>query len=130
MKRIILFSVIAIFCGAVGWLLGARYALSAAAANHNAASLVFLTGIHQALLDGNVASAKRTAEIAISGHVLVIESAPKITVADTIRHFFIPGNQSNPGHTLLGVYDHFAKQPDSLSPEAMSFLKSNAEKQK
>ena len=129
-KRSIPLALTAVFFGAVGWLLGARHALSDAAAMHNAASLVFFTGIHQALLDGNVDSAKRTTEMAVSAHLGVIENAPRIGVTETINHFFASGMKDWPSHTLLGVYSHFGKQPDSLTSEAMRFLKSNAEKEK
>lgn len=130
MKRFIPLALTAVFFSAVGWLLGARYALSDAAAMHNAASLVFFTGIHQALLDGNVDSAKRTTEMAVNAHLGVIETAPKIDTSATIRHFLDFRMRKWPRKTLLGVYSHFEKQPGSLSPEAMSFLQSNANNNK
>ncbi len=125
MIRIVIFSAIALLCGAFVWLLGARYALCKATATHNGASLVFFTGIHQALLDDNVPSAKRTTELAVGAHLAVIENARKITVAETVRHLLTPGSYMNPTPTLRGVYRHFAKQPDALTPEAMSFLETN-----
>ncbi len=68
--------------------------------------------------------------MAVTGHVLVIEDASKTTVQDTIQYFLTPTWNIYPAHTLLGVYEHFSKQPDLLSPEAMSFLKANADKKK
>ena len=130
MKRLIPFIVVAILSGVLGWTLGARYAFSAAAGAHNAASLVFFTAIHQSLVAGNIASAKKMTEDAISAHISVIENSPKISIGDSLRDFISSRSKKYPDHILRAIYHDFAKQPDSLSPEAMSFLKSNAEKQK
>lgn len=130
MKRLIPYALTAVAFTVVGWLLGARYALSDAAAMHNAASLVYFTGIHQALLDCNVDSAKRTTETAVDAHLHVVANASKIGISDTIRHFLDFKMRGWPSHTLLGVHSHFEEHPNSLSPEAMSLLKSNAEKEK
>jgi len=130
MKRVILYIAVAFLCGAIGWLIGARYAFSAAAGSHNAASLVFFSGIHQSLLAGNMSSAKRMTEQAISAHVAVIEDSPEISIGDALRDFLTSRSKKYPDRILRAIYDDFAKQPDSLSPEAMSFLKSNAAKQK
>jgi len=69
-------------------------------------------------------------EQAISAHVAVIEDSPKITIVDALRDFITSRSIKYPDHILRAIYVDFAKQPDSLSPEAMSFLKSNAANQK
>ena len=130
MKRALPYIVVVFLCGAIGWLLGARYAFSAAAGSHNAASLVYFSAIHQSLAVGNIPSAKKMTEQAISAHVAVIEASPKITIVDTLRDFITSRSIKYPDHILRAIYVDFAKQPDSLSPEAMSFLTSNAANQK
>ena len=117
MKRYIPLTLTAVFFCAVGWLLGARHALSDAAAMHNASSLVFFTGIHHALINSNVDSAKRQTEMAVNAHLGVIENASRISLTDTINYFYDFRIRPWPSKTLLGVYSHFKTQPASLSPE-------------
>ena len=108
---------------AAGFLLGGRYASVRAAREANAASLVWFSGIHDALGRQNFAFAAQITNTAVDGHVGAL-SGLKDHPWMAAEFYTLPWTPDLGifSTSLSRVHKSYDAQPEQLRPETRQFL--------
>jgi len=124
MKRNILIIVGAIAIGVSCYLLGLAHGTNRGVKGSNSASIVFFTGIHRYLKDGQVYRAIKLSEDAIASHSGVIQTVEDHPTASLV--FLYPGMgdvlTENYRKILGGTYAYLNAYPQAVPKETTEFL--------
>lgn len=107
-----------------GFVLGGLYAASRATCAGHAASLVYFTGIHQALEERHYDRAETIAATAVDSHVAVLQQSRASRSACLL--YVLPWSRRFDAELTRGVLsrtrDYFSAHQDQLRPETRAFL--------
>jgi len=124
MKRYIVIAIGAIAIGVSCYLLGLAQGTNRGVKGSNSASIIFFTGIHRYLKDGEIDSAIKLSEDAIASHSGVIQTAEDHPTASLV--FLYPGMgdvlTENYKKILGGTYAYLNAYPQAVPKETTEFL--------
>jgi len=124
MKRTILIIIGALAIGGSSYLLGLAQGTNRGVIGSNSASIIFFTGIHRYLKDGQLDRAIKLSEDAIATHSGVIQTAEDHPSASLV--FLYPGMgdvlTENYRKILGGTYAYLNAYPQAVPKETTEFL--------
>jgi len=131
LKITTLFAIFALALGG-GYFLGHRNATNEAVRSNSAGILMFFTGIHQKLAEGDIESAKHIAVGGASCQILAIDNMERYPLLHQFWSMFpykgMPDTKAMTERNLDQSYAHFSKDSNALMPEAMTYLEKHSNK--
>ncbi len=124
MKRNIILIFGAFVIGISSYLLGLAHGTNRGVKGSNSASILFFTGIHHSLMEGDTQKAIKYSEDGIATHAGVIQTAEDHPISSLV--FLYPGMGDplvDPYKKILGgTYVYLSAYPQAVPPETIDFL--------
>jgi len=124
MKRNILLIVGALAIGMSVYLLGLAQGTNRGVKGSNSASILFFTGIHRSLINGDIPAALKLAEDGIATHAGVIETAEDHPGSALVFLYPWMGDPLADSYKKIlgGTYVYLSGYPEAVPPDTTNFL--------